>query len=91
MKEFFTCIFGRKGVRYGSTAVAFTALFLAAVVLINIVASIITNKLNLRFDLTDERIYEISDETKKFLNEELDRDIQITVFAQYRDNFVLSL
>ena len=81
IKEFFTRIFGRKGVRYGSTAIAFTALFLAAVVLVNVLAGVLTNKFNLHFDLTDKRLYEISDETKKFLSEELDRDILITVFA----------
>ena len=84
MKSFFSKlsgIFRRKGVRYGSATVVFTALFLAAVVIFNILSSLVTNKFNLRFDLTDERLYEISDETQKFLAEELDRDILITVFA----------
>lgn len=74
-------IFSRKGVKYGSATIAFTAIFLVAIILINVLSGVLTSKFNLRFDLTDERLYEISDETKKFLAEELDRDILITVFA----------
>jgi len=78
-----------KKLKYGSLTLIFTALFIAAAVVLNILASYVTDRFGLRFDLTDNRVYEISDETKRFLQNDLQEDITITILSAesiYIDN-----
>jgi len=78
-----------KKLKYGTLTVIYTAIFITAAVILNIFVSYATNRFGLRIDLTDERIYEISDETKRFLQNDLKEDIQITVLSSenvYIDN-----
>lgn len=66
--------------KYGSMAIAFTAIFLVAAVLVNVLGVLLTNRLGLRWDITDNRLYTISDTTVELL-ETLPEDIRITVLA----------
>ncbi|MGI6578039.1 MAG: Gldg family protein [Eubacteriales bacterium] len=78
-----------KKLKYGTLTVIFTAMFIAAAVILNVFVSYATDRFGLRIDLTDERIYEISDETKRFLQNDLQEDIQITILSSesvYIDN-----
>ena len=87
--NFFKRIFSGKKVKFGGVAILFSAVFIAAAVVLNIFAGVLTDKLGLRFDLSDERLFEISDETIKFLQNDLQEDIKIIVFSQeslYIDN-----
>lgn len=68
-----------KRVRYGGISAAVTALFLVVIVLINIVASALTDRYPLTADLTKEKIYQISDQSVMFL-EKLEKPITMTVF-----------
>ena len=81
--------FSGKKFKYGSMTAIFTVLFIAAAVVLNIFVNIATDRLGLRIDLTDNRLYEISDETKLFLKNDLKEDIKITVLSSettYIDN-----
>ena len=66
--------------KYGSMAIAFTAIFLVAAVLVNVLAVLVTDRLGLRWDITDNRLYTISDTTVELL-ETLPEDIKVTVLA----------
>ncbi len=48
--------------------VAITALFIAAVILVNIIASLLIDEFNWEIDLTSNQVYEISDNTTDFLH-----------------------
>ena len=78
-----------KKLKYGTLTIIYTAVFIAAAVIFNIFMTYVTNRFALRVDLTDERIYEISDETKRFLQNDLKEDIRITILSSeniYIDN-----
>lgn len=66
--------------KYGSMAIAFTAIFLVAAVLVNVLGVLITERLGLRWDITDNRLYTISDTTVDLLGT-LPEEISITVLA----------
>ena len=57
-----------KNLKYGGTAVAFTAAFIAIVVVINVIFTALSSKFNWYTDLTSAGIYSISDEFKSVLD-----------------------
>lgn len=59
--------FRRRSVRYGSVATAFTALFIVAVVIVNIVLTAVVNKYPLNIDLTSNKDYQLSSQTLNYL------------------------
>lgn len=65
-----------KKLKYGSLATAITIIFIAVVVLINVIVSAIGNNVNLKLDLTSDKIYEISSDTTDYL-EKLKKDVDI--------------
>ncbi|MDL2288620.1 GldG family protein [Oscillospiraceae bacterium OttesenSCG-928-F05] len=69
-----------KKIKFGSIATAFTVLFIVAVVVLNILATFLTDRFALRADMTDARIFDITDQTKQYLAE-LKEEITITVLA----------
>lgn len=56
-----------KKLKTGSLAVAFTAFFIAAIVVLNAIVSVLTNKFALYVDMTDEAVFTLSDEAKSYL------------------------
>ncbi len=72
----------KKGQRtkYGSMAIIFTAIFLVAAVLVNVLGVLLTDRLGLRWDITDNRLYTISDTTVELL-ETLPEEISVTVLS----------
>ncbi len=76
-------------VKYGSITAIFTVLFVAVAVVLNVFAGVATDRFGLRFDLTDNRMYEITDGTKQLLQQDLNEDIKITILSTeslYIDN-----
>lgn len=69
----------KKNLGYGAVSAVTTVVFIAAVVLLNVFASSLEKRINTKIDLTNEAVFEITDETKNFLAT-LDKDVQITVF-----------
>lgn len=74
-----------KKLKHGSMAIAFTAVFIAVLVLINIVATQIFERFPLSFDMTSNSSYSISDETIDYVKS-IDKDVKITVLAE-KDDF----
>lgn len=69
-----------KKLKYGASAVVFTAVAIVAVLLVNIIASVITDRYNLNADMTADQRYEISDDTVKLLKN-VDNKLTIYMLA----------
>ena len=74
--------------KYGTLATIFTVLFIIAVIVINIFIGYMTDRYVLEIDMTQERLFEISEDTKEVIAD-LTEPITITVLANettYRDS-----
>lgn len=69
--------------KYGAMSVGMTVLFILAVILLNVVVSKIVERADIKIDLTKEKVYEVTDQTREYLST-LDKDIKITVFMEER-------
>lgn len=76
--------FNKKQWKYGSLSTAVIVIFIAVIVLLNIGVSLLDSKYSLRFDLTENKVFTVSDMTKNYLKE-LDKDVAITVLAEEND------
>ncbi len=76
--------FNKRKLMYGSASAIFIALFLVLVVVLNIFAQVLTNKYSLKFDLTQEKKYSISDQTKDVLSD-LSDDVTMYILASETD------
>ncbi|MBQ9544560.1 MAG: Gldg family protein [Clostridia bacterium] len=65
-----------KQFRYGSVAVAFAVVFIAVVILLNVVVSALASRFGLSVDLTGEQVYGISDVTRQLLKD-VDKQVSI--------------
>lgn len=73
-------LFARRGFRYGSMATVFTVVFIAIVVLFNVLVSFLSNKYPMSVDLTANHSYKLSSDTLKFIKK-VHQKITITVLA----------
>lgn len=73
-------IFKTRVFRQGSVATAITVIVIALIVVFNMVISTVSNRYGLSLDLTADKVFGISEETKNFLKS-LDRDVQIYVLS----------
>jgi hypothetical protein len=71
-------LFGKRNIRYGFVSVCITVVVIAVIVLFNVVLTALFKRYPLDIDLTEDQIFEISDETKDFLRD-LDRDVTIYI------------
>ena len=69
-----------KRLKHGALSVVFTVIFVAAVVLINIIFNMVLDRFDITADLTDKSIYSIEDSTAEYLAG-LDDSISIIVTA----------
>lgn len=70
--------------KYGSVAIAFTVIFCAVVILFNAVLTVVSNyNGGFYIDLTEEKIYDLSDKTLEVLNN-LDKKVEI-IFCTTED------
>lgn len=72
--------FGSRQFRLGAVSIAFSLLFITAVVLLNLITGYLTDKFMLKVDMTATGVYEISDQTRTMLAE-LKQDVTITVLS----------
>lgn len=70
----------RKKLKYGALATTLTILFVAAVVVVNIIASVLNDRYQWNIDLTSTGLYEIDEKTIGYLNQ-LNNDIELVVMA----------
>ncbi len=74
--------------KYGTMATIFTVIFVAAVVLFNVLLGYMTDRFVWEFDMTREHLFEISEDTKEVIDD-LSRNVTITVLADetmFRDS-----
>ena len=76
-------------IKHGMSATILTIIFIAAVVLVNVIATIIFERYPLTFDLTDKKKFSISDESIDYVKT-INTDVLITVFADEDDFCYLS-
>ena len=69
-----------KKLKHGMMSTAFTAAFVAVVVLVNIVATMLFERYPITIDLTKDKIYSISEESEEYVKA-IDTEVLITVFA----------
>ena len=70
-----------KKLKHGMMSTILTIVFVAVVVLVNVVATVIFDRYPVTIDLTKDKIYSISDESEEYVKK-IDTDVLITVFAE---------
>lgn len=76
-----TNIFKSRRFKHGTLATVITVVFIAAVVLVNIIATILLDKFPLNIDLTKEQSMSMAEDSKDFLKK-LDKEVKIHVLAE---------
>lgn len=74
----------KRRLRYGSLATGLTALFIAAVVLINVVVTMLFERFPMALDLTGNSIFTVSEETANYIKG-ITSPVEITVMADEDD------
>ncbi len=80
LSELFGGKINKRKLKHGSLATALTVLFIAAVVLINVVATMLFDRFPITLDLTQNSIYSISEETEEYISG-ITSPVDITVMA----------
>ena len=70
--------------KHGSMATIITVLFIVAVVVVNIIASLILERFPTNIDLTSKKIFELTDESVEFAKG-IDMDVDITICKKETD------
>jgi gamma-glutamylcyclotransferase (GGCT)/AIG2-like uncharacterized protein YtfP len=76
--------FDKKKLKYGTMSTAFTAIFIAVIVLLNVIVGVIAKKKPMKVDLTISKIYQMSDTTLEYLKN-LTQDVDILITADEMD------
>lgn len=76
--------FNKKKLKYGTVATVITVVFIAVVVVINLIAGVLTDRKDLKLDLTKEKYYEVSQDTIDYI-QDLKTDVEIAVMAKESD------
>lgn len=77
-------IFNNRRFKHGTLATVMTVGLVALVVIVNIVVSMIADRLPINVDLTANKLYELSDESIDFLDN-MDASVKIELFATEED------
>lgn len=70
--------FNKRNFKYGTLSVVLTILFIAAIVVVNIIVGLVSERFNTNADLSDAGIYTMDEKAEKFIAG-LDKDVTITV------------
>lgn len=73
----------KNSTKFGLNAVIFTAITVAAVILLNAILSVVSSKIPMKIDLTREKVYALSENTKEIMKKV---DKEINVYALYPAN-----
>lgn len=77
-------IFNNRRFKYGGFATLIAVGFIAAVIIINVISSVLVDRFPLSVDLTQDKVFELSDDTKGFLNT-LSTDVEIIVLTDKQE------
>ncbi len=69
----------RRSLKHGSLSVAFTVIFIAAVVLVNVIVTVVSDRVGISADLTGGGLYTLDETTQRYLKERLVNDVTVTV------------
>lgn len=69
-----------KKLKHSVMSIILTVVFVAVIVLVNVVATALFEKYPITVDLTNDKVYSISEESEKYVKD-IDTDVLITVFA----------
>ncbi len=73
-----------KKLKHGFMSTAFTVVFIAVIVLVNVVATALFDRYPITLDLTENNVFSISEESEEYVKK-IDMDVLITVFAKEDD------
>lgn len=76
--------FNKRNFKHGTMAVVFTVLFLAAVVVLNVIVNIVSDRFDTTADLSDSGIYTLDEETTGYLDK-LTMDVTVSVMNSETD------
>lgn len=68
-----------RSIKHGSLSVTFTVIFIAAVVLVNVIASVVSERFGAAADLTGGSLYTLDETTEMYLENELNSGVTVTV------------
>jgi hypothetical protein len=74
----------KRKLKYGSVATAITVVFIAVIVLVNVLVTSLTERYPLKLDLTSNKAFEVSQETIDFLGN-LSKEVNIAVMEDESD------
>lgn len=74
----------KRNFKHGTFAVVFTVIFIAAVVVLNVIVSMISDRIDTTADLSDTGIYTLDDETIAYLDD-LTMDVTVSVMNSETD------
>ena len=70
----------KKKLKHGTMATVLTCVFLAVLVLINVVATVLFERYPITVDLTKNKIYSMTEESEEYVKK-VDTDVLVTIFA----------
>lgn len=73
-----------KRLKHGTMATVFTCIFLALLVLVNVVATTLFQRYPITIDLTKNKIYSMTEESEEYVKQ-VDVDVTVTIFADEED------
>lgn len=78
-------LFKSRKLRKGGLSIAFTAVFIVLIIVVNMIANLVTTKVpSLTFDLSASKTYELSQDTIDFV-ETIDKDVTVSILASESD------
>lgn len=72
--------FNGKKLKHGTMATVFSCVFIALLVLVNIVTTMLFDRYPITIDLTEDKIYSVSEESEEYVKN-VDVDVLVTIFA----------
>ncbi len=72
--------FNTKKLKHGTMATVFTCVFIALLVLVNVVTTMLFDRYPITIDLTSNKIYSVSNDTEDYVKK-VNVDVQVTIFA----------
>ena len=77
--------FNARSFKHGSISIVLTVVFIAAVVVVNIIVGLISERFDTTADLTNSGLYTLDETTENYLANTLNTDITLTVLRTEKD------
>lgn len=77
--------FNKRGIKHGALSIVLTVVFIAAVVLVNVIVGVMSDRFDTAADLTTAGIYTLDEKTKTYLDKTLDSDVTLTVLKSEQE------